>query len=106
MTDIVAERKRLGQILIEGEGTSDCPGDLTDFDGMGEAVAEVVRKARRENLSLILEAAEGAGVHEAVTVALELGAVGVRGLRIASQTTLAGREAEPAEGGEHAGGYC
>ncbi len=47
---------------------------------MGEAVAEVVGVAAGENLRLGFEAAEGAGVNDAVAVALKVVAVGVRGL--------------------------
>jgi hypothetical protein len=44
---------------------------------MSEAIAEVIGVAARENLGLGFEAAEGAGVDDAVTVALKVVAVGV-----------------------------
>jgi len=48
---------------------------------MGEPVAEVVGESGRENLGFGLEAAEGAGVDDAVAVARIFAAVGVREFR-------------------------
>jgi hypothetical protein len=42
---------------------------------MGQAVAKVIRIAAREDLSLRFQAAEGAGVHDAVAIALKVIAV-------------------------------
>ena len=62
--------------------------DLRDFDGVGESVAEMVGVAAGENLGLIFEAAEGAGVDDAVAVALEVVAVGMRRFREAASAGL------------------
>ena len=56
--------------------------DLRDFDGVGEAVAEMIGIAAGEDLGLGFQAAEGAGVDDAVAVALEVVAVRMRRLGI------------------------
>jgi hypothetical protein len=49
-------------------------GDLCDFDAVGQAGAEQVAFVIDEDLRLVFEPAEGGGVDDAVTVALELAA--------------------------------
>src|SRR6516165_3202724 len=70
----------LDEIDIQAKLCGDGAGDLCDFDGVGEAVAEVIGVAASEDLSLVFEAAEGARVDDAVTVALKGVAVRVRRL--------------------------
>ena len=70
------------------ERAGDGAGDLRDFEGVGEAVAEVVGVAAGEDLGLGFEAAEGAGVDDAVAVALEVVAVGMRRFREAASAGL------------------
>ena len=65
---------------------------------MGEAVAEVVGVAAGEDLRLGFEAAEGAGVNDAVAVALEVVAVGMRRL---GEAASAGVFDVHRVGGEH-----
>jgi isopropylmalate/homocitrate/citramalate synthase len=55
---------------------------------VGEAVAEVVGIAAGENLRLIFETAKGAGVDDAVAVALEVVAVGMRWFREAASAGM------------------
>ncbi len=74
-------------------------GDLSDFDGMGQAVAEMVAKAGREDLGFGFQAAESAGMDDAVAVALEGVAVRMGGFRIAPPSALCHRKAEMAEHG-------
>jgi hypothetical protein len=57
---------------------------LGDFQGVGEAVAEVVGVAAGEDLRLGFQTAEGAGVDDAVTIALKVVAVRVRGFGAAA----------------------
>ncbi len=73
---------------------------LRDFERVGEAVAEVVRVAAGENLRLGFETAEGAGVDDAVAVALEVVAVGMRRL---GEAASAGVFDVHRVGGEHVG---
>jgi hypothetical protein len=81
MAEIMHQCERFGEIDVEGERSGDGARDLCYFDGVSEAVAEVVRIAARENLSLIFESAKGASVDDAVAVALKVVAVGVRCFR-------------------------
>ncbi len=79
VADVVDQREGLGEIDVEAEGSGDGAGDLRDFERVGEAVAEVVGVAAGEDLRFGFEAAEGAGMDDAVAVALEVVAVGMRG---------------------------
>ncbi len=79
MADVVDQSQGLGEIDVEAQRSGDGAGDLRDFEGVGEAVAEVVGVAAGEDLRLGFQAAESAGVNDAVAVALEIVAVGMRG---------------------------
>ena len=71
MAEIMRERYRLGQFGVEPERARDRPRHLRNLDGMGEAGAEIVALMLDEDLRLVLEAAEGAGMDDTVPVALE-----------------------------------
>ena len=87
VAEVVRQRQRLGEILVEAERAGERAGDLADLDRMGEPGAVVVALVEDEDLGLVLEAAEGARMDDAVAVALEL-AAGRRG-RLAVQPTPA-----------------
>ena len=59
VAEVVAERDRLGEILVEVEGARDGAGDLRDLERVREARDVVVAGGRDEDLRLVLEAAEG-----------------------------------------------
>ena len=99
MADVVRERQRFGQVFIEAERGRHRPGDLRDFDGVRQAVAEVVGDAGGEDLRLVFQPPEGAGMHDAVAVTLEVVAVGVRQLGIAPPPAGRDRESQVPEGG-------
>ena len=69
--EVVAERDRLGEVLVQLEGARGRPGDLGDLEGMRKPDPIVVALGRHEDLGLVLEAAEGLRVDDPVTVALE-----------------------------------
>lgn len=71
----MGEGDGLGEILVEAEGAGDGPGDLGHLQGVGEAGAVVVPGPAREDLGLVLQAAEGGGVEDPVPVLLVRGAV-------------------------------
>jgi hypothetical protein len=71
MADVVDQGEGFGEVFVEAERGGDVAGDLRDFHGVGEAAAEVVGGAAGEDLGLAGEAAEGAGLHDALAVALE-----------------------------------
>ena len=84
MADVVDQRQRFDQIDVEVERAGDGAGDLRDFDGVGEAVAEVVGVAAGEDLRLGFQPAKGAGMNDAIAVALKVVAVGMRRSREAA----------------------
>jgi hypothetical protein len=83
MTYIVAQRQSFGELFVEIQRRGYGAGDLRDFDGVSEPVAKMVRNAGWKNLGLILQAAEGPRVDDAVTIALELTAIRMRQFGIA-----------------------
>ena len=80
MAEIVGQRQRLGEILVEAQQAGDGAGDLRHLQGVGEARAVVVALVEHEHLRLVGEAPEGGGMHDAVAVALEGRAHGAGGL--------------------------
>jgi hypothetical protein len=61
---------------------------------MGQAIAEVVRDSLAENLCLALQTAESTSVYDAIPIALKLGSVWMRGLRIAPAPQFLNRESK------------
>ncbi len=100
MADIVGQRQRFGQILVQLQDVGQRARDLRDFDGVGQAVAEVVGEAGRENLRLGFQPAEGTGMNHAVAVALEGVAVRMRGFGISPPPASLHRKSQPRQ---HAG---
>jgi hypothetical protein len=98
VADVVDKGEDFGEIDIEAEGSGDGAGDLRDFERVGESVSEVVRVAASKDLRLGFETAEGAGVNDAVAVALEVVAVGMGRL---GKAASAGVFYEHRVGGQH-----
>ena len=90
--------QRFDQVGVETELGGDGARDLRDFDGVRQAVAEVVGIAAGENLGLRFQAAEGAGVDDAVAIALKVVAVGMRRLGMPASAGLFHADGV---GGEH-----
>ena len=80
MPQVVAQGHRLGEVLVEVQGPGDGAGYLADLQGMGEPGAVMVALGSQEYLRLMLEAAKGLAVDDAVAVAHETGAQRVWGL--------------------------
>jgi hypothetical protein len=72
----------LGEVVVESELSGDGTRNLCDFDGVGEAVPEVVGVAACEDLGLRFQPSEGASVDDAVAVTLKVVAVEMRGLGV------------------------
>ena len=66
--------------LVELQHARQGARDLRHFDGVRQAVAEMVRQARREDLGLGFEPPESARMNHAVAIPLEGVAVSVTGL--------------------------
>ena len=81
MAEVVGERQRLAQILVEPERAGERAGDLRDFERVGEPGAEMVALVEDEHLRLVGQPAEGGGMDDAVAVAAEIGAGRRRRLR-------------------------
>src|SRR5208337_657449 len=69
MTEVVSQRQRLGEVLVEAERTGERAGDLRNFERVGEPRAIVVALVENEHLGFVLEAAKGGRVDDAVAVA-------------------------------------
>ena len=72
MAEIVGERERLGQILVEPERARERAGDLGDFERMGQPGAEMVALVEDEDLGLVGEPAEGGRMDDPVAIAAEI----------------------------------
>ena len=84
MADIVDQRERFGEIGIQMQRAGNGAGDLRDFEGVGEAIAEMVGIARGEDLRFGFEAAESARMDDAVAVTRVIVAIGMLRLREAA----------------------
>ena len=71
VAEVVRERQRLRQVLVEPERAGDRAGDLRHLQRMGQPGAEMVALVADEDLRLVLQPAEGVGMDDAVAVALE-----------------------------------
>ena len=54
MADVMDQSESFDQVDVEAHQTGDCAGNLGDLQGVGEAVAEMIRKAGGENLGSCL----------------------------------------------------
>ena len=80
VAEVMGERERLGEVLIERQGARERAGDLGDFQGVGQAGAVVVALVEHEHLGLVLEAAERGRVDDPVGIAAERAAGRALGL--------------------------
>ncbi len=88
MSNVVHQGQGLHQIHVQVELGRDSACDLRDFDGMSEAIAKVIGESARENLRLGLKPAKGAGMNNAVPVALEVIPIGMLGFRNSASAGL------------------
>ncbi len=100
MADVMHQGEGFDEAFIQAERGGDGARNLRDLDGVGEPGAEMIREALGEDLGLILQTAEGAGMNHAVAVALEVVTIGMRRLWIAASE----RGLNPhSVGGQHGG---
>ena len=71
VAEVVGERQRLGQILIEPQLAGERAGDLGYFQGVGQAGAVMIAFVEHENLGFVLQAPESRGMNHPVAVAPE-----------------------------------
>ena len=68
--EVVPERDRLREVLVQPEGARRRPRDLRHVQGVRQPDPIVVALRRQEHLCLVLQAAERLGVHDPVAVPL------------------------------------
>src|SRR5690606_35538574 len=116
VAEVVGQRDRLGQVLVEAQGAGDARGHLRDLEGVRQARPVVVALVVHEHLGLVLQAPERARVQHAVPVLLESGAVAALALRGHAPARLGGEAGVPRQrlalvplellpGDEHDGWY-
>ena len=76
MPQIMPERDRLGQVLVQPQGARHRARDLRDLERMRQSGAVVVALGRDEHLRLVGKPPERLGMDDAVPVTLETGTVG------------------------------
>ena len=69
--EIVAERDRLGELLVQPQHLGDRARDLRHLERVREPRAVVIAGRREEDLRLVLEPAEGLAVDDAIAIALK-----------------------------------
>ena len=87
--------ERFGKLLVQAQRDRNRARHLGDFNGMSEAVAEMIAKARREHLRFAFHAAKGARMNHPITVALKIAAIRMGGFRKPSATQLCAGQTEP-----------
>ena len=86
VAQVVGQGNRLDQVFIDAQGPSNGAPQLRDLQRMRETRAEQVALVIQENLRLVDQPPEGRGMHDAVAVALVVGARGRHGLGVAAPT--------------------
>ena len=77
---VMHQRQRFHQVGVQAQRLRHGAADLRHFQRVRQAIAEMVGIAPGENLCLVFQAAEGAGVEDAVAIALVFIAIGMRRL--------------------------
>ncbi len=89
MAEVVRQRDGLGQVLIQPQRAGDVARDGGHLHRVREPRAEVIAGAVEKNLGLVFEPAEGAGMNDAVAVALVMRAPFGRRLRMLAPAGVA-----------------
>ena len=71
VAEVVAERDRFGELLVQLQHLRDRPRDLRDLERVRQPRAVVIAGRREEYLRLVLEPAERLRVHDAIAIALK-----------------------------------
>src|SRR5262245_45968140 len=82
MAEIMRERDRFRQVLVEPQSARDAARDRSDFHGVSQARAQMIAGAIEEHLRFVFETAERARMDHAVAIPLILGAPVGRGFFI------------------------
>jgi hypothetical protein len=79
MTEVVRQRDRLHQVLVQAHRARHGSAELSNLQRMRETGSEEVAFVVQEDLGLVDQAAERRAVDDAVAIALEIGARGRSG---------------------------
>src|SRR3546814_19162258 len=71
VANVMGEAKRLGQIFIKSQHTSDRAPDLRHFQAVGQEDTIMVAVRGNEDLSLMPKAPEADGMNDSIAVALQ-----------------------------------
>ena len=74
VAQIMRQRNGLGQVFVEIQLARDGTRDLRDFQAVGEPRAKEIALVIDEHLRFVLQSAKGAGVNNAIAVALKFAA--------------------------------
>ena len=88
VAEVMGERQRLGQVLVEPERAGERAGDLGHFERVGEPGAEMIALVKDEDLRLVGEPAERGRMDDAVAIAAERIAGGRRRLAVEPAAAL------------------
>lgn len=86
MTDVVGKSECLSEFWVQAQGDCERAGDLGNFEGMGQAAAEMIARKivrqTREDLGLSGQTAKGAGMENTGAVAGKRRAIWMGRLRM------------------------
>ena len=68
MPDVMGQRQRFGEVLVEPKLAGQRTGDLRDFQGMGQPGAVMIALMEHENLRFVLQAPERGGMNDPVAI--------------------------------------
>jgi hypothetical protein len=71
VAEIVRQRQRLGEVLVEPERAGERAGDLGDLQRMGQPRAVMIALVKHEDLRLVRQAPESGRMDDAVAIAAE-----------------------------------
>ena len=101
MAEVMGQRQRLGEVLVEPELAGQRAGDLGHFQRMGQPGAVMIALMEHEDLGFVLQAAEGGGMDHPVAVAPERAAGLARRLRKQPAAAAIGIAGIGRAGGSH-----
>jgi hypothetical protein len=88
VTEVVRQRQRLGEILVQSERTGERAGNLRDLKRVCQSRAIVIALVIDEDLRLVRQPSKSRGMDDSVAVAPEGVAARARRLLVASAPTL------------------
>jgi len=110
MADVVDEGEGLDHVHVESELSGNGARDLGYLERVRQAIAEMIGVAAGKDLGLGLETAKGAGMNDAVAVALKVVAVGMLRLRMTASagvsTLMANTRSSPSFDATIGGAPC